>query len=250
MAGATERRVALVTGGAGGLGIAVGARLAQAGHGVALLDRPGASWDAARAAIGDGLALALEADAADRGAVALAVEDVARGPGPPTWLVHAAGIAGSSPVLPPDDDLFDRTMAVNVRGAWVAATACLPHMLAAGSGAVVLVASTAGLRAYRYTAAYVASKHAVVGLTRALAEDLAGRGVTVNAVCPGFMDTPMTDRTVATIVAKTGREAGAVRAFLAGLNASGRLVRPEEVADRILALLEDPGATGLVVPLE
>jgi NAD(P)-dependent dehydrogenase (short-subunit alcohol dehydrogenase family) len=117
-------------------------------------------------------------------------------------------------------------------------------------GRIVNVASTAALKGYRFVAAYVASKHALLGLTRALAEDLRGSGVTVNAVCPGFLDTPMTDRTVAHLVRATGASAAEARATLAAMNASGRLIHPDEVAAAIGALLDDPEATGRAVVLE
>jgi 3-hydroxybutyrate dehydrogenase len=155
---------------------------------------------------------------------------------PPLVLINAAGVAASAPLLPPDDDLWARTLAVNTTGAWITSTACLPAMLAARQGFICNVASTAALQGYRYTAAYVASKHAVLGLTRAMACDLEGKGVRVTAVCPGFLDTPMTDRTVANMCAKTGLEEAEARAALAGMNRSGALIDPEDVARAILAL--------------
>jgi NAD(P)-dependent dehydrogenase (short-subunit alcohol dehydrogenase family) len=117
-------------------------------------------------------------------------------------------------------------------------------MRLAGFGRIVNVASTAALRGYRFTAAYVASKHALLGLTRALAEDLRDTGVTVNAVCPGFLDTPMTARTVARIVEATGCSADEARQKLAAANASGRLIAPDEVAHAIVELVGDPEAHG------
>jgi NAD(P)-dependent dehydrogenase (short-subunit alcohol dehydrogenase family) len=216
----------------------VARRFREAGFAVALLDRgthEGAS---------DLQALHVRADVGDRGAVERAVAEVTGRLGAPTALVNAAGIAESRPLLPPDDLLFDRTFAVNVKGAWIASTAVLPAMLAARQGAIVNVASTAALKGSRYVAAYVASKHALLGLTRAMAEDLRGKGVTVNAVCPGFLDTPMTERTVANIARTTGRSPDAARAELAALNDSGRLLAPDEVADAILALALDPRRSG------
>jgi len=123
-------------------------------------------------------------------------------------------------------------------------------MQAAGAGFVCHVASTAALRGYRYTAAYVASKHALLGLSRALAEDLAGTGVRVATVCPGFLDTPMTDRTVANLVEATGMDAAKARAALARMNARGRLIDPGEVAAAVRALYDDPEAHGREVTIE
>jgi NAD(P)-dependent dehydrogenase (short-subunit alcohol dehydrogenase family) len=241
--------VVLITGGSGGLGLAVARRFHEAGHAVALLDRGSRRSPAGQpppvASVGTGPeVLHVTADVSERAAVERAVAEVGERLGAPTVLVNAAGLAESRPLLPPDDALFDRTFAVNVKGAWIASTAVLPAMLAAKHGAIVNVASTAALKGSKYVAAYVASKHALLGLTRALAEDLRGKGVTVNAVCPGFLDTPMTERTVANIVRATGRTPEAARAEIAALNDSGRLIAPDEVADAILALALDPRRSG------
>jgi NAD(P)-dependent dehydrogenase (short-subunit alcohol dehydrogenase family) len=191
------------------------------------------------------------ADVSDRAAVAAAVARVKKDLGPVGILVHAAGVAESAGLVPPDDGLFDRTMAVNARGAWVAATACLPDMLSARRGRIVFVASTAALQGFRYVAAYVASKHAVLGLARAMAADLSGKGVTVNAVCPGFLDTPMTARSIDRIVAATGRTRQAALADLLASGGQERLLAPEEVADAIVRLVSDDAAdvTGNAIPV-
>jgi NAD(P)-dependent dehydrogenase (short-subunit alcohol dehydrogenase family) len=168
----------------------------------------------------------------------------------PTAVVNAAGAAASAALLPPDDALWARMLAVNATGAWHVSTAVLPGMVEAGGGAIVNVASTAGLRGYRYATAYVASKHALVGLTRAMAEELVGKGIRVNAVCPGFLDTPMPDASVAAIVRTTGRSAEEARASLAALNASGRLIPPAEVAALVLELLSDVTRTGESIVIE
>lgn len=224
--------VAAITGGGGGLGRAVAAALVDAGWRVGLIGRNEATLQAAAAAIGTG-AIAAPADVADRLAFTRACDHIAAKFGPATCLVHAAGMARAAPLLPPDDDLWDETMATNARGAWVAATSCLPAMLAAGDGDIVFVASTAALRGYRHTAAYVASKHALLGLARALAADVERKGVRIHVACPGFLDTPLTEASVRNIVAATGQTAAAARAALAAQNASNRLVPPEEVATAI-----------------
>lgn len=246
---AAQQPLVLITGGAGGLGLAAARCFHAAGHRVALLDRTPESGAAARAALGFDV-LTVSADVTDRPAVEAALGEVLRQGGVPQVLVNGAGIAQSSPLFPPDDALFRRTLEVNVTGVWIVSTAVLGGMLSSRRGAIVNVASTAAFKATRYVAAYVASKHAVLGLTRALAEDVRGKGVTVNAVCPGFMDTPMTERTVAAITRSTGRSAAEARAALAALNPSGRIVTPEEVADAILALALDPRRTGEHVVIE
>ena len=244
-----ERSVALVTGGAGGLGRAVGATLQAAGWAVALVGRDEGGLADAREALGGEIRTYL-ADVTDRGAVAAAVEKTAGDLGPPSALVNAAGIARSASLVPPDDALWARTLEVNVTGAWVASTAVLPHMIEAGGGSIVNVASTAALRGFRYAPAYVASKHALLGLTRAMAEDLVGRGIRVNAVCPGFLETPITARNIEAIVERTRRTPAEARAALAALNASGRLIPPEEVAEIVRELLADETRTGEAIPLE
>lgn len=238
--------VALITGGGGGLGRAVGERLAQEGLIPLLCGRGRAALEAAAAACG-GRTQVL--DVTSRASCAQAVAK-ARRLGPLCVLVNAAGIAESAPLLPPDDDLWERSLAVNATGAWHMATAALEDLRGSGRGAIVNVASTAALRGYRYVAAYVASKHALLGLSRALAADLAGKGVRVNTVCPGFLDTPMTTRSVQRLVEKAGMDPAAARETLAAQNASGRLIPPAEVADVIARLACDTTAHGEEVLLE
>lgn len=237
---------AVVTGGAGGVGQAVARRLVAAGYDVALAGRHRETLEgAARELAKDGRRVVpVVFDVADRAAVEAGIREARAALGPVGVVVNAAGVAESAPVLPPDDALFDRTLATNVRGPWVVTTACLPDMVAARRGVVVNVASTAGLRAFKYVAAYVASKHALVGLTRALAEDLRGKGVTVHAVCPGFLDTPMTDRTVAKIMAATGRTRAQAITDVLATDHQTRLLHPDEVAAAVLALVADASVTG------
>jgi NAD(P)-dependent dehydrogenase (short-subunit alcohol dehydrogenase family) len=246
-------RVALVSGGGGGVGRATARRLARLGCDVALLGRtPDAVETAARDLAQELPArrfVAVAADVSDREAVEDAVAKVRLALAPPSVVVTAAGVAESSPLLPPDDALFDRTMATNVKGAWMVSTACLPDLLASKRGRVVHVASTAALRGFRYVAAYVASKHAVLGLTRAMAEDLRGKGVTVNAVCPGYLEGPMTERTLAKIVETTGRTREEALRDLLRAAGQPRLVPVAEVAEAIASLCRDEAAdvTGTAV---
>ncbi|HKU61608.1 MAG TPA: SDR family NAD(P)-dependent oxidoreductase, partial [Gemmatimonadales bacterium] len=161
--------------------------------------------------------------------------------GPVAVLVNNAGAAGSMPLKRTTLEDWNRLMAVNATGAFLCTRAVLPAMLERGWGRVVNVASTAGLSGGKYLAAYTAAKHALVGLTRSAAAEVAGSGVTVNAVCPGFVDTGMTAETVSRIVAKTGRSPE--DALAAALASSGqqRLVAPEEVAQAIVALVAAEG---------
>ena len=240
---------ALVTGGAGGLGAAVARALDAAGYRVALLVRDVAAGREVAAGLAGG-AVVHACDVTDRGAVEAAVRRVAEELAPPLVLINAAGIAESRPLLPPDDAIWERSLAVNATGPWIASTACLPHMQAAGWGFLCNVASTAGLEGYRYTAAYTASKHALVGLTRAMAEDLRGTGIRVTAVCPGFLDTPMTGRTIANMMRKTGMAQADARQALAGMNRSGRLLDPAEIAAAILEILRGDGGHGAALRID
>ncbi|MCR0982094.1 SDR family NAD(P)-dependent oxidoreductase [Roseomonas populi] len=232
MDGITGRH-AMVTGGGTGIGLAVAAALTTAGARVTVLGRRDAPL---RAAVAAGKAAGFEvADVTAEGAMAAAVARV----GTPAILVNAAGAAESAPFLKTDDALWERMLRVNLLGAVSSTRAALPGMLAGGRGRVVNIASTAAMRGYPYVSAYVASKHAVLGLTRALALEVATKGVTVNAVCPGFTETDIVAESVARIVAKTGRSEAEARAELAKHNPQGRLVQPEEVAAAVLFLCSD-----------
>jgi NAD(P)-dependent dehydrogenase (short-subunit alcohol dehydrogenase family) len=170
--------------------------------------------------------------------------------GSPAILVNAAGAAESAPFLRTDDALWDRMLRVNLLGAASATRAALPAMLEAGWGRVVNVASTAALRGYPYVTAYAAAKHGLLGLTRALALEVATRGVTVNAVCPGFTETDIVAESVARIIAKTGRTEAEARAELARHNPQGRLVQPEEVAQAVLFLCGNGAVNGRAIAVD
>jgi NAD(P)-dependent dehydrogenase (short-subunit alcohol dehydrogenase family) len=165
--------------------------------------------------------------------------------GPVSILVNNAGEAPSASFERTDAELWARVLAVDLTSVYNVTHAALPDLKGHGSGArLINIASTAGLTGYAYVSAYCAAKHGVVGLTRALALELARSGVTANAVCPGFTETPLIDRAVETIVAKSGRSADAARAELAKANPQGRLVTPDEVADAVL-WLASPAATSI-----
>jgi NAD(P)-dependent dehydrogenase (short-subunit alcohol dehydrogenase family) len=179
----------------------------------------------------------------DRAAVDRALDAARAGHGPVTILVNNAGMASTAPFARAGFDDWRRVMAVNLDALFHMTQAALDDLKAAPAGRVISVASTAGARGYAYATAYCAAKHGAIGFTRALALELAGTSVTVNAVCPGFAETGMTEQSVAQIVAKTGRDADAARAELARFNPQGRLVMPHEVADAVLFLARpDAGA--------
>jgi NAD(P)-dependent dehydrogenase (short-subunit alcohol dehydrogenase family) len=194
---------------------------------VALLGRDRVALERTAAASGG---LVVEADVTSAAALERGLAQVREALGPVSVLVHNAGIAPSAPLKATDDATWDQTIAVNVTAAFRLARALVPGMVEAGWGRVINIASVAGLTGFAYTTAYCASKHALIGLTRALAAELARTHVTVNAVCPGFLETEMTERTVATIMGKTGRSAIEARRALEEVSPQRRLFQVEEVA--------------------
>jgi NAD(P)-dependent dehydrogenase (short-subunit alcohol dehydrogenase family) len=156
-------------------------------------------------------------------------------------LVNNAGIAESAPFVQTDDELWQRHLAINLTGTFYCTRAALPAMLARGWGRIINVASIAGKTGAPYIAAYAASKHGVLGLTRSLALEVATKGVTVNAICPGYVDTDMTTRALERIEAKTGRSATDALEAIKRMSPQQRLITPEEVAAVALLLASDEG---------
>jgi NAD(P)-dependent dehydrogenase (short-subunit alcohol dehydrogenase family) len=225
-------RHALVTGAGRGIGAAVALRLAGLGASVTLLARSRTALETVAARC-PGASFTAAADVADGEAVRAALAAAARALGPVEILVNNAGAAESASFARIDARHWERMLAVNLTGAFHCAQAALPAMLNRGWGRVVNVASTAGLKGYPYVAAYCAAKHGLVGLTRALALETARRGVTVNAVCPGYTDTAIVAEAVATIRRQTGRGEAEALGELTRANPQGRLVQPEEVAHAV-----------------
>jgi NAD(P)-dependent dehydrogenase (short-subunit alcohol dehydrogenase family) len=223
---------ALVTGAGSGIGAAIASALAGEGATLTLVGRDRTRLEARALALGG--AATVSCDVTDEAAVA----QLAAAVGSIDLLVNNAGGVESAPLARTGLALFRRMLDLNTTAAFLLCRAFMPAMAERGEGRVVNVASTAGERGYPYVAAYCASKHGLVGLTRALALEFASSGVTVNAVCPGYTETGLLDRAVGEIVAASGRERDEVRAALGRDNASGRFVQPAEVASAVAWLCE------------
>ncbi len=237
-----------MTGGGRGIGKAAALALARAGAHVAVAARTRAEVDqvAEEARTLGVRAFALTADVGKGEEVKALFRSAREALGGIDVLVNGAGIAPTAPFAKTPDDLWHSVLAVNLSGVFFATREALPEMAERGWGRIVNVASIAGKTAMPYIAAYAASKHGVLGLTKVAALEVATRGVTVNAVCPGYVDTPMTDRGIASIVAKTGQKAADIRRRLEETSPQKRMITSEEVAALVLFLCSDEarGITG------
>jgi NAD(P)-dependent dehydrogenase (short-subunit alcohol dehydrogenase family) len=240
--GMLEGRHALITGGGTGIGAAIARALAAEGAALSLAGRRKAPLDAMVAELPK--ATAIVADVTQESDCTAMAKAARAAHGPIDIVIANAGMAASAPAGKIGLAAWQQAIDINLTGAFLTVSAALADVTRAPGGRVIFIASTAGLKGYPYVGAYCAAKHGVVGLMRALSVELAPKGVTVNAVCPGFTDTPLLAAAAGNIAAKTGRNVDQSRAELAKDNAHGRLIAPEEVAQAVLWLCS-PGAASI-----
>ncbi|MCK2242021.1 MULTISPECIES: SDR family NAD(P)-dependent oxidoreductase [unclassified Crossiella] len=236
-------RTSLVTGAGRGIGAAVARRLSGEGHRVALTARSEAELRAVAATL-PGESLVLPADLTEPGAVAGLFDAVEAAWSPVEILVANAGSGTATPLHRITDEEWSAALALNLTAPFQCLRRAIPAMRAAGWGRLIVIASTAAKQGEAHLAAYTAAKHGVLGLVRTAAAELARTGVTANAICPAYVDTPMTERTVDAVAERTGRPRAEIRAMLAGKQPIGRMISVEEVADAVSFCVASPAFTG------
>lgn len=233
----TTQRHAVVTGGGSGIGLAIAKALAGDGCAVSLIGRDRARLEAAAADIAG--ARPFVCDVGREESVVEAFQQATGASGPVAILVNNAGMARTAPFLRQSDADWEALWRTNVLGAVHTTRQVVDTMRGLPSGRIINIASTASLKGYGYVSAYVATKHALLGLTRALALELAGTAVTVNAICPGYADTAIISSAVETIAQRTGRTPDEARATFTSANPQGRLIDPAEVAATVTWLVSE-----------
>ena len=250
---ALKGKHALVTGASRGIGFSIAQALLQQGAKVTIAARNQSSLEQATeqlSAFGDVFSVVMDATKAD--SIAQAVGQAQAHFGAIAILVNNAGQAQSAPFLRTDLAQFDAMFDVNVRSVFMCSQAVLPKMLENSWGRIVNIASTAGLKGYSYVSSYCAAKHAVIGLTRSLAMEVASKGVTINAICPGYTETELVRDAISNIMRKTGRTEEQARAELSASNPQGKLIQPEQVASAVayLCLPASSGINGQAIAID
>ncbi len=234
----------VVTGGGSGIGAAIAKAMIEAGARVTLMGRNAEKLRDKAEELGTDMQVA---DVTDRAQVATAFAAAIKQNGTVTILVNNAGAAEAAAFGKMDDELWDRLIAVNLTGVYNCTKAAIAAMAEAGSGRVINIASTAALTGYAYVSAYCAAKHGVIGLTRALALEYARKGITVNAVCPGYTNTDIIEQAIDKIVAATGRSRDEALAEMVKVNPQQRLIEPEEVAATVMWICQQESITGQAI---